>query len=288
MSNIHPDSDLKIRIRVSSSNIQANTQGRTDKMPVIPKPEELEHGTTPATTPIRKHYFPPPKLRLQLNDLGHEGSSNFLSKVKGNEDIEEQVENVLNLLYQADSKRPGTRSVTFVLREMDGVAYTTGTDLDDDHKEIHINLNYIKNKDRHEILGVICHELVHCFQWNAQGSCPGGLVEGIADWVRLNAGLAAKHWKQDADGNWDAGYQHTGYFLDYLERRFRPGTVRSINACLCEQKYNEKKVFQDCCSGHTVDQLWKDYRHSLEKKNRSDESFSNRDPNAGDEAEHER
>ena len=45
-------------------------------------------------------------------------------------------------------------------------------------------------------------------------TCPGGLIEGIADWVRLRAGLGAKHWKQEADGKWDAGYQHTGYFLE--------------------------------------------------------------------------
>lgn len=35
------------------------------------------------------------------------------------------------------------RSVTLVLREMDGVAYTTGSDLDNDHKEIHFNTSYI-------------------------------------------------------------------------------------------------------------------------------------------------
>ncbi|CAK4033942.1 Hypothetical predicted protein [Lecanosticta acicola] len=259
-------------------------------MPVIPKPDQMQHGTTPATAPIRNHYFPPPKLRLQLNDLSHEGTSNFLSNVKGNEDIEEQVENVLNLLYLADSRRPGTRSVTFIIRELDGVAYTIGTDLDEDHKEIHINLNYIKDKDRHEILGVICHELVHCFQWNAEGSCPGGLIEGIADWVRLNAGLAAKHWKRSADGKWDGGYQHTGYFLQYLERRFGPGTVRRINGCLCKGKYDEKQMFEDCCSGHHVDELWKEYGEDLEKtkKREEDEMARNGDPSAQDEADHER
>ena len=141
-----------------------------------------------ATLPIiRKHKFGNPKLRLHLNDISHEGSSIFLSNTKGNEDLETQVQNVLNLLYTPTCHRPGTRSVTIVLRPMDGVAYTTGTDLDHDHKEIHFNLNYIKQSKsapiRDEILGVICHELVHCFQWNAHGTCPGGLIEGVADWV---------------------------------------------------------------------------------------------------------
>lgn len=84
--------------------------------------------------------------------------------------------------------------------------------------------------------------------------------------MRLRAGLAAGHWKQSADGKWDGGYQHTGYFLEYLEQRFGEGTVRRMNGCLRDQKYDEKKLFGECCSGKTVDQLWKDYGEELEKR----------------------
>jgi len=234
-------------------------------MPAISRPDEAPSTTT---LPIRKHKFPTPKIRVHLEDLQHEGSSAFLSNIKGNEDLEEQVQNVLNLLYTQDSKRPDTRSVTFVFREYAGLAYTTGIELDDDHKEIHINLAYIAKvrEPRHELLGVICHELVHCFQWNAEGTCNGGLIEGIADWVRLNAGLAAKHWKQEASGNWDGGYQHTGYFLQYLEERFGKGTVRKINDGLREGKYDEKKLFTSCCGGKEVQGLWKEYGEELKKR----------------------
>lgn len=229
-------------------------------------------GSDAATLPIRPHRFDTPKLRLHLNELSHEGASIFLSSFHGNEDFEMQVQNVLNLLYTPDCKRPGTRSVTLVLRELDGVAYTTGTDLDNDHKEIHFNLNYIvrasktKPSVRDETLGVVCHELVHCFQWNAHGTCPGGLIEGVADWVRLRAGLAAKHWRQEAEGKWDAGYQHTGYFLEYLEQRFGSGTVRWINGCLRNQKWDESKVFGECCGGKEVGELWQEYREELKKR----------------------
>lgn len=119
----------------------------------------------------------------------------------------------------------------------------------------------------------MCHELVHCFQWAAEGTCDGGLIEGIADWVRLRAGLAAGHWKQEADGEWNKGYQHTGYFLEYLEQRFGPGTVRSINACLREGKYDEKKMFAQCCEGEKVEDLWEAYRKHL-KKEKSDKDES--------------
>lgn len=258
-------------------------------MPAIPP---LVASTSPAisTLPIRKHKFEIPKLRLQLNDLAHEGSSIFLSNIKGGEDFETQVQNVLNLLYTLDSIRPGTRSVTLILREMDGVAYTTGTDLDDDHKEIHLNLNYIKRpraNPRHELLGVMCHELVHCFQWAAEGTCNGGLIEGVADWVRLRAGLAAVHWKQEAKGDWDGGYQHTGYFLEYLEQRFGPGTVRSINACLRVGKYEDEKVFGQCCDWHKVTDLWEDYRNHLKKIHKDDEKSESAKSGASDEVEKE-
>lgn len=230
--------------------------------------------SSPSTTtlPIRSHKFDAPTLRLHLNELSHEGASIFLSSFHGNEDFETQVQNVLNLLYTPSCERPGTRSVTLVLRQLDGVAYTTGVDLDSDHKEIHLNLNYIVKASktqpsiRHEILGVVCHELVHCFQWNAKGTCPGGLVEGVADWVRLRAGLAAKHWRQEADGNWDGGYQHTGYFLEYLEQRFGAGTVRKMNECLREGKWNEVKLFKECCGGKKVAELWEDYGEELRKR----------------------
>ncbi|GAB7359049.1 hypothetical protein MBLNU230_g5121t1 [Neophaeotheca triangularis] len=244
------------------------TYFQTNMSPAINNPpsSSADNDTTTQTLPIRKHKFQVPKIRLQLNDLSHEGSSVFLSRVKGYEDVSMQVENVLNLLYTKDSIRPGTRSVTLVLRSMNGVAYTTGSDLDEDHKEIHVNLNYIRRCERDEILGVVCHELVHCFQWNAENSCPGGLVEGVADWVRLRAGLGAKHWKQDADGKWDAGYQHTGYFLEYLEQRFGEGTVRHMNECLRKGKWDQQRVFGECCQGHGVKELWEEYGEDLKKK----------------------
>lgn len=80
---------------------------------------------------------------------------------------------------------------------MGGVAYTTGSELDDEHKEIHFSTDYItdvqersQGKDtRGEILGVIRHEMVHCFQYNAKGTCNGGLIEGIAEYEHFSGHL---------------------------------------------------------------------------------------------------
>jgi hypothetical protein len=63
---------------------------------------------------------------------------------------------------------------------MDGVAYTHGSHT---NKEIHFSLDHIKNSEdraQAEIDGVLTHEVVHCFQYNAKGTAPGGLIEGMA------------------------------------------------------------------------------------------------------------
>lgn len=72
------------------------------------------------------------------------------------------------------------QSITLVLRPMDGVAHTFGSST---HKEIHFSLDHIQRsaaRAKSEILGVLTHEMVHCYQFNGCGQCPGGLIEGVA------------------------------------------------------------------------------------------------------------
>lgn len=72
------------------------------------------------------------------------------------------------------------KEILLVLKPMPGVAHTFGSPSE---KEIHFSLDYIKrckNRARDEIMGVLVHEVVHCYQYNAEGTCPGGLIEGIA------------------------------------------------------------------------------------------------------------
>ena len=152
---------------------------------------------------------------------------------------------------------------------MGGVAYTTGSELDGDHKEIHFSLDYINGipsaRQKDEIQGVLVHEMVHCWQWNAVGTAPGGLIEGIADFVRLKAGLSPPHWKKEGGGNWDAGYQHTGYFLEWIESTWGGGSVRKINHALKDEKYDEGD-FWERLFGKGVSLLWKEYEGSLDEE----------------------
>ncbi|EPE06050.1 pbsp domain-containing protein [Ophiostoma piceae UAMH 11346] len=223
--------------------------------------------------------YPKPKLRLEVRDINHEGADVFLQSINAAAVLAAAVGNVQRLLYgrnfwhpDPDTHMTPTRSVTVILRSMGGVAYTTGSEIDGDHKEIHFSLEYIagirprKERATAEIAGVLTHELVHCYQWNGHGSCPGGLIEGIADWVRLRCALEPPHWKREpaAVGRWDGGYQHTAYFLDYLENRFGSGTVRRINEKLRLEHYDGDSFWPDLL-GDSVQKLWEDYAEAVKE-----------------------
>ena len=195
----------------------------------------------------------------------------FFSNINIATALSGSVSTVLSTLYspsQTNDHIPATRSVTLVLRSMGGVAYTTGIELDNDHKEIHFSLDYIQGipkrsprEETHEMQGVLVHEMVHCWQWTGQGSAPGGLTEGIADYVRLKAGLSPSHWKKEAGGEWDAGYQHTGYFLSWVEEKMGLGSVRRINDTLRREKYED--TMWESLFGKTVKALWAEYQEEL-------------------------
>ena len=170
---------------------------------------------------------------------------------------------------------------------MEGVAHTCGSR---NQKEIHFSLDYIKksaNRARDEIMGVLVHEVVHCYQYNACGTCPGGLIEGIAgrevdyimiiltnngaltDFVRLHEKLDPPHWKRAPGEKWDAGYDKTGYFLDWIENRYGTGTIRELNESMKDTIYREA-VFKDL-TGRSVSKLWNIYRGDFDKED-SEES----------------
>jgi hypothetical protein len=209
-----------------------------------------------------------PLLRLEIRDLSSTGSRAFLRLVHASAALQDAVDIVLKLLYKNMhvSCIPPTRSVTLILQNMDGVAYTTGRDIDNDHKEIHLSTKYIEfvpeSRQKEEIMGVLVHEMVHCWQQSGFGTAPSGLIEGVADWVRLKAGYAPPHWKRHIDCDWDAGYEKTGYFLVWLEEEHGVDIVRRINDAMRECEYDADKVWHGCC-GSGVKELWNKYKKSV-------------------------
>ena len=214
-------------------------------------------------------------LRIRIDNLRHDGAKRFLSSVNASTCLDSSCQRVLKRLYVSPdwklARLPPARSVTLYLDDMDGVAYTSGSSLDNDHKEIHFSMSYISqiggDRAGHEITGVLTHELVHCFQYNGKGQAPGGLIEGIADWVRLKSNLGPPWWQPDFPDRWDNGYSTTAYFLEYLDQRFSQGTgatVRGINLWLRDNKYSDDLWTSRL--GAPVSQLWEQYKNEKKPK----------------------
>ncbi|KAF9056004.1 hypothetical protein BJ165DRAFT_466498 [Panaeolus papilionaceus] len=209
-----------------------------------------------APTPIPPSW-PFPRLNLRIEDLSHEGVDIFLNAVNPKVALEEAVVASFTWLYTPETAPTNVKQILLVLRPMAGVAHTLGSKT---HKEIHFSLDHIRNSQkraREEIMGVLVHEVVHCYQFNAKGTCPGGLIEGIADYVRLKDGRGPPHWTRKPGETWDAGYEKTAFFLDWMEDRYGEGTIRELNGLLDDKKYH-RRIFKKV-TGRPVRKLWAIY-----------------------------
>lgn len=153
----------------------------------------------PLPPPIPEKPRPPPTLpalHLRVHNLTSTGSSRFFSHTSSPGYIlASSSHKVLAQLYPPSlpsilqSSSPPVRSITLFLRPFDGVAHTNGSELDNEHKEVHLSTEYLEKiggdskRIRDEIEGVVVHELVHVYQYNGNGTAPGkwrgvgGLVE---------------------------------------------------------------------------------------------------------------
>ncbi|KAK3192914.1 hypothetical protein Dsin_024224 [Dipteronia sinensis] len=94
--------------------------------------------------------------------------------------------------------------------------------------------------------------MTHIWQWNGNGKAPEGLIEGIADYVRLKANYSLSHWVKRGQGDgWDEGYDVTAGFLDYCNS-LRNGFLEELNKMMRSGYSNS--YFVDLL-GKNVDQL---------------------------------
>ncbi|KAK1430324.1 hypothetical protein QVD17_12981 [Tagetes erecta] len=161
---------------------------------------------------------------------------------------------IWNILKQhRNADRKNVARVSVLIDDMDGVAYAS-------NNEIHVSANYIGGYSgdvKTEFTGVLYHEMTHIWQWNGNGQAPGGLIEGIADYVRLKAGYAPSHWVKPGEGDsWDQGYDVTARFLDYCNG-LRNGFVAELNKKM-RGGYNNGFFVE--LLGKTVDELWAEYK----------------------------
>ena len=82
--------------------------------------------------------------------------------------------------------------------------------------------------------------------------------------------MTPPHWKPTGGDKWDAGYQTTAYFLDWVEERYGEGTIRELNEAMKERQWSVD-MFKET-TGRKVDKLWKLYCANLKGENGPDES----------------
>ncbi|KAJ9175232.1 hypothetical protein P3X46_013809 [Hevea brasiliensis] len=186
------------------------------------------------------------------------GGARFAAEI--GEDYSKQMSSaatdfIWRVLQQPNAEdRKAVDKVSLFIDDIDGVAAYAS------NNEIHFSANYIGNYSgdlKREYTGVLYHEMAHIWQWNGNRQAPGGLTEGVADFVRLKANYAPSHWVQPGQGDrWDQGYDVTARFLDYCND-LRNGFVAELNKKM-RDGYSDQ-YFVDLL-GKTVDQLWSDYK----------------------------
>jgi hypothetical protein len=83
----------------------------------------------------------------------------------------------------------------------------------------------------------------------------------------LHAGFIPPHWKPRAAEKWDAGYDATAYFLDWIEKRCSEGTIRRLNEFMKDSIYDDD-IFK-YVTGESVNSLYTLYCKHIERNDSS-------------------
>ncbi|KAF8032065.1 hypothetical protein BT93_D1085 [Corymbia citriodora subsp. variegata] len=167
------------------------------------------------------------------------------------------TEQVLNTFCQIEGEGKKYDTVTLQIESFTQSPDTVASTKDN---VIRMNADYLRHYQgdiKKEFAGVVYHEMTHVWQWTGNGTAPTGLINGIADYMRLKGGYAPKGWPRKGSGSrWDEGYAVTAYFLDYCDG-LEPGFVAKLNA-LMKDSYSDA-FFVDLL-GKFVHRLWRDYK----------------------------
>ena len=212
---------------------------------------------------FREVCFPP--INFENEDPGN--SENFDQAIPDPvATLQEMACRSCSLLYRSADEVPRVHDeLNLVIDDHDGVAYAGGN-------SIHISTRHIQNYDnlesaRVEFRGVLLHEVTHLYQENG-GSSDGALIEGIADFVRVRAGLYGPGRCGGGD-SWDGPYTISGCFFSWLagpaeyheqgHPEADPDIGYRINALMSDGKNAIRDEIEETF-GTDVNSLWNQYK----------------------------
>ena len=147
---------------------------------------------------------------------------------------------------------------------MDGVAYTTGTN-------VFVSASWCSDQMNGEAVGSLVHEAVHVVQQYDFGNAPTWLVEGMADYVRWFKYEPQSHgadvvWMRKLGKNfsphYNDSYRISANFLNWVSEKYDSNAVTEVNAALRQGNYTDD--FWKQHTGKTVQQLGDEWRNEIE------------------------
>jgi len=220
-----------------------------------------------------------PVIIINVEDQKHLGAQVFNESVPSPEAfILECVNDVVGNLFSQDQLKRGefqdVDTITFSVKSMKAKAAKGGNF---EHIKIGFSQEYIAEKYESdgksdeeilfELKGVLYHELTHGYQYTPKkaggykkGTDHFSIIEGVADFVRIDLGQHKRGRK--AGGHWTDGYTTTGYFLEYLSKKYGEDFIFQFNQSAEEL---EKWTWDQGLSwtiGETVSvkELWEEYQ----------------------------
>ena len=218
--------------------------------------------------------FKPPEVIVKFEDNQSDGALRLMRVMPELvDDINQVTRQLVQRLYKNFSQVPDFEQVEFQLKWMDTLAYRAGNDK---NMVIAFSSKYIteklKDQDdqqlRYELLGVLWHELVHGYQLMPKARSYGddpqvhAFIEGMADLVRIQAGYHKTRQPKQSE-SWLGGYTNTGFFLDFLAKRYEPDLAYKFNkTALTVDDWQFEKALENVI-GKPVPVLWQEYQQSL-------------------------
>ncbi len=216
-----------------------------------------------------------PKINFVNTTLGGNGDLYQELVPKPLELINKVSLDVCKMLYRSIDEIDILEVLDYSIEDIETISAKGGNP---PHINIFFSSSYLKNKkgimsDEEliaEITGVLYHELAHGYQYSpkgagayAQGTDFFGFLEGIADYVRLNAGYSSYKYRK-VGGHWNDGYKTTAFFIDWLQSKDEDFVYKLNQSAKTYIPWSWDKACQDILSSPVQD-LWNEYQDYLIK-----------------------